>query len=166
VWSVLGRGTQSILRARGPCRAWSCGPSTSPLAAMSRTSTRPALVWVITVCYAVAFALTAIGSWYMFRHWETFPEAAKAPLRALPLSAWIWAAIGTALTVTAIVQLFRMRRSAFYLYATAMVLSITTSVWYYATGTYHPSTRAVVVLLLQLLICFYVWRLQRANLLS
>src|SRR5579863_1903254 len=29
--SVWGRGTQSILRARGPCRAWSCGPSTSPL---------------------------------------------------------------------------------------------------------------------------------------
>jgi len=31
---VWARGTQSILRARGPWLAWSSGPSTSPLAAM------------------------------------------------------------------------------------------------------------------------------------
>src|SRR5215472_15833202 len=30
-WSVWARGTQSILRARGPWLAWSSGPSTSPL---------------------------------------------------------------------------------------------------------------------------------------
>jgi hypothetical protein len=30
---VWGRGAQSKLRARGPCDTWSCGPSTSPLAA-------------------------------------------------------------------------------------------------------------------------------------
>src|SRR5579862_3271598 len=30
-WVVCGRGTQSILRARGRWLAWSSGPSTSPL---------------------------------------------------------------------------------------------------------------------------------------
>ena len=33
-WSVWGRGTQSTLRARGPCQTWSSGPSTSPLGVM------------------------------------------------------------------------------------------------------------------------------------
>ena len=43
---VVGRGgTQSILRARGPCRTWSAGPSTSPLAVMARL----ALVFVFLV---------------------------------------------------------------------------------------------------------------------
>src|SRR5579863_8023869 len=38
--SVWGRGTQSILRARGPSRTWSCGPSTSPLDSMPEFAAR------------------------------------------------------------------------------------------------------------------------------
>src|SRR5579864_5529494 len=41
--SVWGRGTQSILRARGRWLAWSCGPSTSPLDGQKHTRRAMAL---------------------------------------------------------------------------------------------------------------------------
>src|SRR5262249_31595214 len=63
-WVVCGRGTQSILRARGRWLAWSSGPSTSPLAAMKPS--RRSILWLVaTVVVALAvFELLPNWHWY------------------------------------------------------------------------------------------------------
>ena len=160
------RGLGKTVCARGAWVALLGGRSSSSLAAMSRPSTRPGLVWLITVCYAICFALLALGGWATLKTWGRVPESAKAPLRSISLAAWIGAAIWFTVILVAVVQLFRMRRSAFYLCATALILSVAMSVWYYMNGTYYQSGTYLVGLLVQLLVCFYVWRLLRANALS
>jgi hypothetical protein len=55
VWVVLRLGRLGTACAHGACQAWSCGPSTSPLAAM--TDTRLAL----RCCVIGAFVLLAVG---------------------------------------------------------------------------------------------------------
>jgi hypothetical protein len=58
---------------------------------MSDPPKRPGLIWVITVGYALVFALMAWVGGFLFSHWETLPEtlgAAKTARRSTsPLEA-------------------------------------------------------------------------------
>jgi hypothetical protein len=130
---------------------------------MSDPPKRPGLIWVITVGYALVFALMAWVGGFLFSHWETLPERLRAPLREVSLPLWAAMTVGCALTVIAIVQLFRMRRSAFYLYAVGVAGTVAVSLPLYVTGRYHGYQ--LFGLLTQLLVCLYMWRLLRANVL-
>jgi len=131
---------------------------------MSNRSPRPALVWLITVVYAIVFALMAFVGGYLFSRWETLPERLKAQWRAIPPTTHVAVTIECALLVIAIVQLFRMRRSAFYFYAIAFAASVAISLPSFVTSRYRGSQ--FVGLFVQLLVCLYIWRLLRANRLS
>jgi hypothetical protein len=56
-WSAWGRGSQEKLWARGPCRAWSSGPSTSPLGIMQRSS----LPLMLSAAVAALMSVAASG---------------------------------------------------------------------------------------------------------
>jgi len=76
---VCGRGTQSILRARGRWLAWSSGPSTSPLEAMTRSA----------VVLFGAIALLAAGASVLVPVWLSilappFPPPATLLHTSLP----------------------------------------------------------------------------------
>jgi hypothetical protein len=131
---------------------------------MSEPSARPGLVWAIAVFQTIAFLVLALVGWFLFTHWDVLPENVKASWRDISPMSHLFGGIGMALTLIATVQLFRLRRSAFYLYAIAVVVSITQSVPLYVRGAYHGYQ--FVGLTIQLLVCFYAWRLLRANLLS
>ena len=139
------------------------GPSTSPLAAMSNRSGRPGLVWLITVLYALMFALIALVGWYSLSHWEALPETAKTQLRAIPRLTWVLMAMGYPLSLVAIVQLFRLRRSSLYLYALAFAFGIAASLPSYLMA--GITVNQLVGLLVQVLVGLYIWRLLRANVL-
>ena len=60
---VCGRGTQSILRARGRWLAWSAGPSTSPLGGALLRSTIPrAFIAVASISAAMYFSNSPAGT--------------------------------------------------------------------------------------------------------
>jgi ketosteroid isomerase-like protein len=57
---VWGRGTQSILWARGPCPAWVPGPSTSPL---DRCMSRLTATFLVFVASALLASAVAADEW-------------------------------------------------------------------------------------------------------
>jgi len=72
---VCGRGTQSILRARGRWLAWSSGPSTSPLAAVHPLHLAITLALVLCGAGAVVGVVWPesglIGLSFFFGWWVT-----------------------------------------------------------------------------------------------
>jgi hypothetical protein len=67
------------------------------------------------------------------------------------------------------VQLFRMRRSAVYLYATSFGLGLASFATSYTIGTLHLSGATLggqlIGQLIGVLVFYYMWRLLRANVL-
>jgi len=67
-WVVCCRGTQSILRARGRWRAWSSGPSTSPLDVCEMRPRVANVFWVTLALVVGAATLGTILDWLWQGH--------------------------------------------------------------------------------------------------
>ena len=88
---VCGRGTQSILRARGALETWSSGPSTSPLERTmlpaGLTPRRKLALGIAFPCAAAMFAFFFYTSYFRgqlpFLHWHFAAIAAWLAASAL-----------------------------------------------------------------------------------
>ncbi len=138
-------------------------PVVSP--AQSSGPRRPVLVKVILVIYSTAIVLTGLVVIMVLITWP----ATKEPLRQIPTRVWVEGGIGLALTLSAMVLLFRMKRSAFYFCVAGSALATVGNVGNLVSGMPISSVLTPTVLfgyILSLLVSYYTWSLSRQNVLT
>jgi uncharacterized membrane protein HdeD (DUF308 family) len=128
----------------------------------SMTRRRPRLVWAIVIFYGVDFVLVTLITLLIAVNWEKLPPSAKESFRTIPVTTWLIMAVVVLLWVLGTIQLFRLRRSAFYFYASGLVLG--------AVGRIVISQPLSGYTLLGwgtgLFVCAYAWHLSRRGVLA
>jgi hypothetical protein len=134
----------------------------------STAKRRPFLVSLIVAVHVLMFFFVAIVAYRCIFLWNSLPETAKANFRATSPMEWTAIGIGMLLTLLSIIQLIRMRRSAFFLYSAATSLGILSTIIFYFSGTLFtgPWVGGSVGTAVGLIIWWYLWSLFRNHVLT
>ena len=92
---------------------------------MASASPRPAFVRLIVAYYGFLYVLVALGAFWLASAWGQLPESTTSALRNIPPLQWGVVALIAGLNLVGTIQLFRMRRHAFYCYVAALTLATT-----------------------------------------
>lgn len=127
---------------------------------------RPALANTIVAFYGIASVLTGLAALLILVTW---PAAKEALDRNSTATLVTLAAAKATLISAGTIQLFRMKRSSFYFYCAALVLTTVQTLANLVTGTPLGSVLGGYFLIGYtplLLTSIYTWRLRRQNVLT
>jgi hypothetical protein len=129
----------------------------------SVTRRRPGLVWAIVVFYGMAYVVLLLAVVFAVT-WDTTQAATKEADRTPPLSAWLFDGLRIILLPLGTIELFRLKRSSFYFYATALILSIVRVPLSQSASA--PSGYDVFSWATDLFVCVYTWHLGKRGTLA
>jgi hypothetical protein len=134
----------------------------------SATGKRPSLVWVILVLYAVGLVLASVILFAVFSGALRLPQRDAEFYASFGIANFFGLALSAVLGIGAMIQLFRMRKSAVYFVTAVFVVTMAKEVWYLPRliNLGHSLTLHVISACISLWIVCYVWHLRRVGMLK
>ena len=129
-------------------------------------SKRPKLVWVVFLFNVLSVGYTALSFFLIFSGAISVPPEQAAYFGNLSAFDWVITALTGLLNVAGAVAIFRLRKIAFHLFATAFVLVILQTLVHTITTNFVAAlggpgvVGALIGYGISLAVCIYAWKLK------
>jgi hypothetical protein len=134
----------------------------------SAPTKRPAVVWSILVLYAFGLLVGSASLFAVFSGALRLPQRDADFYAKFGIANFFGLALSAVLGIGAMIQLYRMRKSAAYFVTAVFLVTMAKEVWYLPklVSLGHGLTLHVVSACISLWIVCYVWHLRRVGILK